>query len=73
MEQAKVFRQHPCAKFFLALELELFGSAKWAGSSFYSNSQNMVGTAHAAGAVLIGDNGEMSRGVHQVLYLLHTT
>lgn len=49
-----MFRQHPCAKFFSALELELFGSVKGVGLSFYSKIQNTEGTAHIAGAVLEG-------------------
>lgn len=47
-----MFRQHPCAKFFTALELELFGSVKWVCLSFYSKSQNTEGKTHVAGAVL---------------------
>lgn len=56
MVRAKVFRQHPCAKFFSALELELFGSVKWVGLSSYSKKQNTEGKARLAGALLKWDN-----------------
>lgn len=52
MVRAKVFRQHPCAKFLSALELELFGRVKWVGLSFYSKTQNTEGMNHVAGAVV---------------------
>lgn len=51
MEQAEVFTQHTCAKFFSALELELFDSMKWAGLTFYSKSHNRAGTVLPLGGI----------------------
>lgn len=73
MVRAKVFRQHLCAKFFSALELELFGSVKWVGLSLYSQLQNTEedGTAHIAGAVLTANTKKCATMSLNHLYL-HT-
>lgn len=76
MVRVKVFRQHPCAKFFPALELELFEGVKWVGLSFYSKRQNAQ-RERLLSRELLSERGTMRNEQWCLLLfffnLLHTT
>lgn len=60
-----MFRKHPCAKFFWALEFELLGTVEWERLTFYGKRRDPVTGA--------GQREEMCRDVPGFHHLLHPT